>query len=85
MTLLPRPFREGGRGVRFPYSGIGLARPTIWQRLPAGSSTWVNLSDGTGFTGTTTANLFGRSGSFQSGDQFRVVVTNSSGVNFTEG
>lgn len=48
-----------------------------WQRLPAGSSTWVNLSEGALYSGTATATLtVGPVNVGQSGDQFRCVATN---------
>ena len=51
-----------------------------WQRLPVGSSSWINLSEGNGFFGTTTSGLLANASATQNGDQFRVVVSNSSGV-----
>ena len=48
--------------------------------MPAGSSTWVNLTDGSGFLGTNAASLLASAGAAQTGDQFRVVVTNSAGA-----
>ncbi len=51
-----------------------------WQRLPAGSSTWENLSEGGSYRGVITATLtINSTTGAMSGDQFRCVTTNSAG------
>jgi len=51
-----------------------------WQRLPSGGSTWQNLSDGSNYEGTATANLIVAGAMYaMSGDQFQCVVSNSKG------
>jgi sugar lactone lactonase YvrE len=51
-----------------------------WQRLPAGSSTWVNLTDGGSYAGSATPTLTVSNAVFvMTGDQFRCVVTNTIG------
>ncbi len=51
-----------------------------WQRLPAGSDTWIDLSNDATFTGTLTDTLSINSVTLlMSGDQFRCVATNALG------
>ncbi len=52
-----------------------------WQRQPAGSSAWENLSEGGTYTGVTTAVLtVNATDATMSGDQFRCVTTGSAGA-----
>lgn len=49
-----------------------------WQCLPVGSSTWITLSDGAGYSGTQTATLtVSAPGQSMNGTAFRCVVSNS--------
>ena len=67
-----------GQGVQFVVTSGGSPIPTYrWQRLPTGSSTWVDLNNGGSYTGVTT-NVLSVSGTTPSmtGDQFRCVVSN---------
>ena len=51
-----------------------------WQRLPAGSTTWANLSDSATYRGSATSTLVvSGTTSAMTGDQFRSVVTGASG------
>ncbi len=70
--------------AQFSITAFGYPLPTYqWQRLPAGGSAWVSLSDGTVYTGSTTSILgIGSSTSAMNGDQFRCLVSNS-GANLT--
>jgi hypothetical protein len=55
-----------------------------WQRLPAGGSTWTNLTDGGLYTGSSTSSLaIGPTSTSMSGDQFRCQVGNNYGQNQT--
>lgn len=72
-----------GQNVYFQYSVSG-GSPTPdfrWQRLPAGTSTWQDLSDDTMFTntGTSTLNVAGVVLTM-SGDQFRCRASNLAGT-----
>lgn len=70
-----------GTDASFGMSAIGNPAPTYqWQRLPSGSSTWTNLSNGGNYSGVTTTTL-AVSGTTETmnGDQFRCVATNSRG------
>lgn len=52
-----------------------------WQRRPSGGMTFVDLADGDGFAGTSTASLvITQPGLALNGDEFRVVITNGSGA-----
>jgi sugar lactone lactonase YvrE len=62
---------------------VGAGTPPIsykWQRMPSGSSTWSNLSDGGAYSGSA-ASLLTVSGSTlaMSGDQFQCIVSNGEG------
>ena len=51
-----------------------------WQRLPAGSSTWGNLTNVSPYSGTSTATLTITGATIaMSGDQFRCIATNGLG------
>jgi len=65
----------------FSMTATGNPPPTYqWQREPAGTSTWTNLSDNTTYSGSATANLTVYSvTTTMSGDSFNCVVTNSAG------
>lgn len=70
-----------GQGTAFAVAVQGSAPLTCqWQREPAGTSTWANLADGATYSGSATTTLIvSNATSAMSGDQFRCVVTNSSG------
>jgi len=70
-----------GQNAVFSVVAGGAAPFTYqWQREPNGSSTWSNLTDGTTYTGSSTASLtVANVTTAMSGDQFRCVVTNSFG------
>jgi len=65
------------------FSVIVNGTPTLtyqWQRLPAGGSTWANLTDNNTYSGSATASLTISSAlSTMNGDQFRCFVANSVG------
>ncbi len=65
----------------FTVAAYGLAPFTYqWQQQTSGGSTWNNLSDGSTYSGSATATLTVTSAELSnSGEQFRCVVTNSSG------
>lgn len=50
-----------------------------WQRLPAGGGTWADLSSGGGYNYTTSATMSVLTNPTMSGDQFRCIVSNTSG------
>ena len=51
-----------------------------WQELKSGGSSWVNLTDGNGITGTATQTLdISSAGAALNGAQFQLVATNSAG------
>ena len=70
-----------GQVTAFNVGASGLPGPALqWQRAPAGSDNFTNLSDGAGYGGVATATLSVRhvtTGSY--GDRFRCVATNASG------
>lgn len=65
----------------FTVATSGFPTPTWqWQRLPAGSSTWANLTNAGPYSGVTTLTLSVTGTTVgMSGDQFRCVATNASG------
>jgi sugar lactone lactonase YvrE len=70
-----------GERVTLTAAASGSPTPTfLWQRLPSGSATWVDLSNDGTFSGATSATLvIGRMTSGLAGDSFRVVATNAAG------
>ena len=70
-----------GQSTSFTIAVTGYPIPTLqWQRLPAGSSTWVNVSNSGSYSGATTATLtISNISAGMSGDQFRCVATNTAG------
>ncbi len=70
-----------GNPAVFASLASGLPPPTFqWQRLPSGSSTWANLSDGATYNGSISATLTVNATTFaMAGDQFRVVINNTLG------
>ncbi len=70
-----------GSSAVFSASASGVPSPTFqWQRLPAGSGIWANLTESAPYNGTITAILtVNATTTVMNGDQFRVVVTNPVG------
>ena len=69
-----------GTSATFTVAASGSALTYQWQRLPAGTSTWVSLTDGGAYAGTATASLaVGPVTAAMNGDSFRCVVSNASG------
>jgi len=61
-------------------AGGNLAPNYQWQRLPADSATWENLSEGGSYRGVSSATLtVGTITGAMTGDQFRCLITNSTG------
>jgi sugar lactone lactonase YvrE len=77
-----------GRTITAGLSGIFIAVASgypattyQWQRLPAGSGTWANVSEGGSYSGSTSTVLtVSNASAGMSGDQFRCVITNATGV-----
>ena len=70
-----------GQSANFSVTVAGNTSFTYqWQRAPAGTSTWANLTDNTTYTGSATATLTVTGAtSAMSGDQFQCLVTNTYG------
>jgi sugar lactone lactonase YvrE len=70
-----------GQSATFSVATGGNPAPTDqWQRLPADSATWENLSEGGSYRGVSSATLtVGAITGAMTGDQFRCLVTNSTG------
>ncbi len=68
-----------GQNVTFTVTATGAPTPAIfqWQRQPAGTSGFVNLSNGSTYSGVTTATLTVTGATTgMNGDQFKVIVSN---------
>ena len=79
--VLPRSVLVGST-LTFSVACTGTPLPALqWQRLPAGSGTWANLSNDVSYSGVTTPTL-ALSGVtlVMNGDQFRCVGTNAGGT-----
>ena len=72
------------RAAQISITAFGYPLPTYqWQRMPAGGGAWVNLSDNTVYSGSTTSILGIASLTLaMNGDQLRCLVSNS-GANQT--
>ena len=72
---------NAGGTAGFTVTASGTPAPAYqWQRLPAGSGTWVNVSEGGNYAGSTATTLTISSISAgMHGDQFRCVAANSAG------
>ena len=71
-----------GNGATFSLSNSGAPGSCTyqWQRLPAGSSNWITLSDDSTYSGSGTASLAVSTANLaMSGDQFQCIVTNAQG------
>ncbi len=78
----PAP-QSASAGSRISFS-VAIASSTAasfrWQRQANGTSPWINLSDGAGFSGTAGAALaIDAVTAAMDGDQFRCVITNANG------
>jgi len=71
-----------GQTVNFLVTASGNPVPTYqWQREPAGSSSWIQLSDNGTFAGSATTNLAVNLTALSlSGDLYRCVASNSQGA-----
>jgi streptogramin lyase len=70
-----------GQSVSFSVGVVGDPAPTYqWQESTNGGTTWVDISDGGGFAGTSTPTLVIAAILGMDGDQFRAVATNTSGT-----
>ncbi len=79
-TTQPLPQSVAARvTATFTVVTSGFPTPALqWQRLPNGSSTWVNLTNGGNYSGATSATLTVTNTSIgMKGDQFRCRATNS--------
>jgi glycogen operon protein len=72
---------SAGQDAGFQVSASGEGTLSYqWQELPFGGTAWMNLSDGSGFSGTATATLTVADATpAMSGDEFRAVVTDPYG------
>jgi hypothetical protein len=68
-----------GQSAPFSVAASGYPAPTFqWQRLPAGSGVWSDLSNAGAYSGTTaTTLLITNSATAMTGDKFRCAATNS--------
>ena len=71
-----------GQSASFTIAGTGTPVPTYqWQRQPAGTTGFVNLAEGSGYSGVTTATLsIAAATASMSGDQFRAIASNGIGT-----
>ncbi len=71
---------EGQNAIFYANAIAFPAASFQWQRLPAGGSTWSNLSNSGAYSGTDTTNLaIGGATYAMNGDLFRCVATNTAG------
>ena len=70
-----------GLGATFTITADGNPAPTLqWQRLPVNATVWANVIEGASYRGVTSAAFTVVSPTLaMSGDQFRVILTNSTG------
>jgi len=73
---------SAGQDASFQVAASGAgALAYQWQELQLGGTAWTSLADGSGFSGTATPTLtVAGAAPAMSGDEFRVVVTDSSGA-----
>ena len=65
-----------GQSASFTVTVTGTTATYQWQRMPIGSTTWTSLSEGSPYTGTTTATLtISDATPAMSGDEFQCLVT----------
>jgi alpha-tubulin suppressor-like RCC1 family protein len=76
-----------GANAIFATSAIGIANTSLtyqWQRLPAGSAEWSNLSDNATYSGTAANTLtIINTPALMNGDAFQCVISNSVGTQTT--
>ena len=70
-----------GQPATFFVTAAGASTLTYqWQRMPNGSASWTTLTDGGGYSGSTTPMLVvGAATTAMTGDQYQCVVSNGSG------
>jgi kumamolisin len=70
-----------GNSTSFTVASVGNPEPTYqWQRLPAGSSVWANLTDNATYSGSATATLtINATTADMNGDQFQCLLINTVG------
>lgn len=83
-SITSNPFNltvYAGQNAQFVAGARGSPAPTCqWQRLPAGSGSWADISDAGAYSGTGTTTLsISSATTAMNGDQFRCVATNASG------
>jgi FG-GAP-like repeat/CARDB len=68
-----------GSGATYSVAASGSPAPTYhWQRLPAGSAVWADLSDGGSYAGSATATLSVSNTTLaMNGDHFQCIATNT--------
>ncbi|HET7812098.1 MAG TPA: hypothetical protein VFL16_16120, partial [Steroidobacteraceae bacterium] len=73
--------RSAGSSATFTADASGCQPPTLkWQRAPAGSSTFADLTDGGAYAGSSTRTLtVSGTTTAMSGDQYRLVATTGAG------
>jgi hypothetical protein len=83
----PDPATVDENGVaKFRVAVLAEALPTFrWQRMASGASTWTDVSDGSGFSGTTTPNLTVTATAAMNGSQFRCAAANAVGSAVSSG
>lgn len=70
-----------GRNATFTVATSGSAIGYQWQRMPTGSSTWSNLTDGGAYVGSTTASLtINGATTATSGDQFQCLISTGTNI-----
>jgi sugar lactone lactonase YvrE len=82
ILLQPVPVTvAAGAVANFTVVPSGISTPTLqWQFSTDGGVTWTNLTDGAGISGSATATLsLADTATTQSGEQFRVIATNTLG------
>ncbi|HEY4300401.1 MAG TPA: immunoglobulin domain-containing protein, partial [Candidatus Didemnitutus sp.] len=72
---------NAGSSASFTAAASGSPAPTLqWQRMPAGGGGFANISDGGSYSDATTGTLaVSGTSTTMSGDQFRLVATNTAG------
>jgi kumamolisin len=69
-----------GQNAIFSVAVGGTSATYQWQRMPAGSSSWSNLTDSSTYSGSTTASLqISGATSVMNGDRFQCLITLSGG------
>jgi pimeloyl-ACP methyl ester carboxylesterase len=83
-SVLTQPQNQAvtsGAGATFTVGVVGNPAPTYqWQCIPAGTNTWTNLTESSGYLGVTSPTLtVNATTARMSGDNFRCVCTSSAG------